>query len=271
MIRFFSKIRQNLLSRSKTRKYVKYAFGEIVLVVIGILIALQINNWNENRKDNLKEIGNLKSLKSELIVSLEELKSDCNSTKIFHESTLNIQSYLQKKPLLTDSMYKDFFLSYQFANFFPKTSTYETLKSGHLDLIQSDPLRILITDIYEAGYKRILAKVNTRRNASKVLFPYYQDHFRVISNLNDDIDKNSTNLTIPKSSISETITRRGMQIRDSYIAVPNDYDYLINDPKYETLISEAIIGRRIQIRDFEFTIELVEKGISEINDYLKTK
>ena len=49
MIKVFRKIRQNLLSEGKTGKYLKYAIGEIILVVIGILIALQINNWNENR------------------------------------------------------------------------------------------------------------------------------------------------------------------------------------------------------------------------------
>lgn len=50
MIKFFRKIRQNLLSEGKTGKYLKYAFGEIVLVVIGILIALQLNEWNDHRK-----------------------------------------------------------------------------------------------------------------------------------------------------------------------------------------------------------------------------
>ena len=50
MIKFFRKIRQNLLMENKTSKYFKYAIGEIILVVIGILIALQINNWNEDRK-----------------------------------------------------------------------------------------------------------------------------------------------------------------------------------------------------------------------------
>ena len=49
MIKFFRKIRQNLLMENKTGKYFKYAIGEIVLVVIGILIALQVNNWNQNR------------------------------------------------------------------------------------------------------------------------------------------------------------------------------------------------------------------------------
>jgi len=55
MIKFFRKIRQNLLSQGKTGKYFKYAIGEIILVVIGILIALQINNWNENRKNKITE------------------------------------------------------------------------------------------------------------------------------------------------------------------------------------------------------------------------
>jgi hypothetical protein len=51
MIKFFRKIRQNILSEGKTGKYFKYAIGEIVLVVIGIVIALQLNNWNESRKN----------------------------------------------------------------------------------------------------------------------------------------------------------------------------------------------------------------------------
>jgi hypothetical protein len=55
MIKFFRQIRQNLLMENKTGKYFKYAIGEIILVVFGILIALQINNWNENRKNRIAE------------------------------------------------------------------------------------------------------------------------------------------------------------------------------------------------------------------------
>ena len=63
MIKFFRKIRQNLLLENKTAKYFKYAIGEIVLVVIGILIALQINNWNEWDKESKKEQKNSFKLK----------------------------------------------------------------------------------------------------------------------------------------------------------------------------------------------------------------
>ena len=73
MIKFFRKIRQNLLSEGKTRKYFKYAIGEIVLVVIGILIALQINNWNEEGKLNNKRQQYYNQL-------IEDINKDINIT-----------------------------------------------------------------------------------------------------------------------------------------------------------------------------------------------
>ncbi len=75
MIKFFRKIRQNLIMENKTSKYLKYAIGEIVLVMIGILLALQVNNWNEARKDHDKKIALLKSLKVEFALNLKQLDS----------------------------------------------------------------------------------------------------------------------------------------------------------------------------------------------------
>lgn len=69
MIKLFRNIRQNLLAEGKTTRYLKYAIGEIILVVIGILIALQINNWNEGRKENIKQWSVLSNL-------LLDIKSD---------------------------------------------------------------------------------------------------------------------------------------------------------------------------------------------------
>jgi len=75
MIKFFRKIRQNLLEDNKTGKYFKYAIGEIVLVVIGILIALQINNWNENRKAEIEAKLLLTKAQQELIYNIKESNS----------------------------------------------------------------------------------------------------------------------------------------------------------------------------------------------------
>ncbi|NCQ59013.1 MAG: hypothetical protein GW794_14435, partial [Flavobacteriales bacterium] len=72
MIKFFRKIRQKMLKENKFSKYLLYAIGEIILVVIGILIALQINNWNENRKNSNEEIAILQSLDKNLILAKKQ-------------------------------------------------------------------------------------------------------------------------------------------------------------------------------------------------------
>ena len=68
MIRFFRILRKRLLTENRIGKYLLYAVGEIVLVVIGILIALSINNWNEAKKNRLQEIAILNNIKQDLIL-----------------------------------------------------------------------------------------------------------------------------------------------------------------------------------------------------------
>ena len=69
MLKFFRQIRQSLLSQGKSGKYLRYAVGEIILVVIGILIALQVNNWNEKRKSEAAQ--------NQLLLKLvDDLKQD---------------------------------------------------------------------------------------------------------------------------------------------------------------------------------------------------
>ena len=85
MIKFFRHIRQSLIMENKTGtsseasakagKYFKYAIGEIILVVIGILIALQINNWNEKRKARINEKLNLTQLLEDFNTNKEVIKN----------------------------------------------------------------------------------------------------------------------------------------------------------------------------------------------------
>lgn len=83
MIKFFRHIRQKLLSESKFSKYLFYAVGEIILVVIGILIALQINNWNEGRKrQNLDRNLLIQTLTLTSKILTLKLKKTINTLKV---------------------------------------------------------------------------------------------------------------------------------------------------------------------------------------------
>ena len=73
MIKFFRNIRQRLLTQNKFSKYLLYAIGEIILVVIGILIALQINNWNEIQKGKRKAVIILETIRSDMAQDLDEM------------------------------------------------------------------------------------------------------------------------------------------------------------------------------------------------------
>ena len=98
MIKFFRQIRSNLIFEDKTGKYLKYAIGEIILVVIGILIALQINNWNENRKNNSEEIIILKSLKSEFVENQALLKFNINKHSNILELLKELNTHISPEP-----------------------------------------------------------------------------------------------------------------------------------------------------------------------------
>ena len=86
MIKFFRKIRQGLLKENKFSKYLLYAIGEIILVVIGILIALQLNNLNDQKKINMQE----KKLLAELVNNLDENIAILEDYKSFQNGRIHI-------------------------------------------------------------------------------------------------------------------------------------------------------------------------------------
>ena len=95
MLNFFRRIRRNLANQNKFVQYSRYAVGEIVLVVIGILIALQINNWNEERKSSKLEIKILKELNNDLKTNLAEVDETFNITNNRQLSTVLIFDYFK--------------------------------------------------------------------------------------------------------------------------------------------------------------------------------
>tara|TARA_R110000744_G_scaffold20949_2_gene54657 strand:+ start:733 stop:1467 length:735 start_codon:yes stop_codon:yes gene_type:complete len=157
MIKFFRRIRQNLLNEGKTTKYFKYAIGEIVLVVLGILIALSINNWNDARKDRITE----KELYRTLIKSLESDLEDVRTKSMILDTALTAQrifiteSLAEVKSKFTDEeIYR---MIWQVGNtsysFVPNVSLYTKISQNQqIDLIQSDSLQKKVIDLFEVHY-----------------------------------------------------------------------------------------------------------------------
>ncbi|TXG35777.1 DUF6090 family protein [Seonamhaeicola maritimus] len=153
MIKFFRKIRQRLLTENKYSKYLIYAIGEIILVVIGILIALQINNWNENRIAKIEEGKYLNALLTEAKTNKVKLLRLIENRKTILNAVNYTIDHLNKpvlNPHVIDSIYIKlgwtFGLSFTLLN----TSAYSEMESsGRLQNITNDSLRNAIVDFYE--------------------------------------------------------------------------------------------------------------------------
>ena len=149
MIKFFRKIRHKLLSENKFSKYLIYAIGEIILVVIGILIALSINNWNANRINTKKESIVLLNIHNEFKKNKIQLDTILKKHKIVKRNCTKIINLFPIKsisePIILDSLPRYLFFTYGAYTFNPSQSSINALTStSSFDIIENDELRNLL-------------------------------------------------------------------------------------------------------------------------------
>jgi hypothetical protein len=148
MIKYFRKIRLLLLSENRFSKYLLYAIGEIVLVVFGILIALQVNNWNEQRNEAAEEQKILKTLQTEFLYNRQELKRNIDKAKALSQTADSIlHLFTVKKPARdnTNSLRLIRSLS-AYSSYDPSEGALiDLISSGRLNLIKNDSLRLHLT------------------------------------------------------------------------------------------------------------------------------
>ena len=144
------------MDKNKTGRYLKYAIGEIILVVIGILIALAINNWNEKRKDTLKQqfiLENIKTnIKSDITILDSSIKDLQNNISDFN----NCLVILARKPGVNEQEFKNKFSQIlSFINFNITTTTFDNIIStGKIELIENEVLRDSIVNYFNYDYKQ---------------------------------------------------------------------------------------------------------------------
>jgi len=160
MIKFFRKIRKNLLNEGKTTKYFKYAIGEIVLVVIGILIALQINNWNENRKESIAENEFIKGVKNDLEQDKKYMKLVLSKIKPKIEA-YNLLNKEPSKTYIENKYQRDSLLEVYLFNgqrtFYPISGSFQSAVAGNeINTYKNKDVTRSIVKLYNSTYLRLI-------------------------------------------------------------------------------------------------------------------
>ena len=239
--------------KTKVMAYLRYAVGEILLVVIGILIALQINNWNENRKLLKQEIEIYNELKSDLFQTKKEILSTINKHKKIIKSTQSLIYDIVKKEPYSKTIYNRFASSGDDFQIIPQTSAFESLKNIGLDILSNDSLRIRITDLYEIDLKRFddeLGDNNSDHSIKNILFPYQDKYFFA--------DYNQTSKYGFK--YADSITVQKLKIKD--------YNKFLRDNKLLKVLQLTLYNRSRKVDLETETIIKIDNTIKKIQKEL---
>ncbi|MEB8327721.1 DUF6090 family protein [Flavobacteriaceae bacterium KMM 6897] len=231
MMKFFRKIRQNLLSEGKTGKYFKYAIGEIILVVIGILIALSINNWNEHRKVDGEIVKALTEIRSNLISDSLSIRQ----TLIERVEDINIQSTvinaLEGGKIPYDSLEYHLGRVMISRRIVLLDNGYQILKKFGLERLNNKELRYQLINYYTTSIKEIYDDTaDDEHEFFTVYLPYIRNHF---------LDWEWSN--------------RG---------IPADYEQLKSDQYFLTSL-------KLNITNAKDTLKALERGANNIKQILQ--
>ena len=225
MIKFFRNIRQKLAAENKVMAYLRYAIGEILLVVIGILIALQVNNWNENRKERLIEIKYLKNLK-------HDLQSD--STDLVYYKNIRVGQANAARELIElaktknvsdvfklDSLYTTVGLWWEFV---PNNNTFEELRSsGNLKLLRNDFIKNLLLDLNKENEDLVSSRNHMRREYENYLYDQKNSLVNFLDVNDPERIKNIIDWYYPNK---ESVKKNTEKIKEQYRLLFNNTSFI---------------------------------------------
>jgi small-conductance mechanosensitive channel len=238
MIKFFRKIRYDLMEKNNNGKYIKYAIGEIVLVVVGILIALSISNWNEMRKQAREELKVLSEIQSNLNQSRKEIEDVLFQNETHLRKYISLLNHIEQKLPYSVELDSTFNRITSWASPYLTYTAYESLKSRGSELVKNDSLRKQIAKMYENEMTYLMNDWDKSewRNSESVVLPYYAKHFA--------------------ENLDEVTTK------------PNNYDALIDDVEFTNLLRITIVIRKWGNQSCRDIIASIDKLIGSIENEL---
>ena len=217
----------------------RYAIGEIVLVVIGILIALSINNWNDEQKERVKEREVLEDIMNNLNRNNELIRNSLMKINKMDRSSDIVMAAIRNKKPYSDTLDAHFYESTRTGGLlFPlSTEGYESLKNAGFDIIQSRVLKTKILWIFEVSYKLIKQKAQFTVDRSVQTGTYF-----------------------------DALFKKEMPQRH----IPMNYDQLLNNARYfGTIVDIKENQRAFYIADVLDCLSQSEELIQLIKDELK--
>lgn len=259
MIKFFRKIRKSMIKENRAGKYLLYAIGEIILVVIGILIALSINNWNNKQNEKRVEIKYLQGLKADLEIDLINLKGFIDDRKIKYTDAnhlLKMEDPITITELIvTDSLIWNVFRWYTFS---PRTNTLdELIGSGNLSLITNDSIKSKMQNVHQAyGKVDALAK-HMRREYDYYLY----DRSAQLRELSPFLDLDTLLDNYSVTFIYDKAEAELIELRRQSKAILNDLMFR-NGLKFAALNTKVShVTSELLYKDVEHLIHLMEQEI----------
>ncbi|MFL0352829.1 DUF6090 family protein [Xanthomarina sp. GH4-25] len=251
MIKFFRKIRQNLVSENKFSKYLIYAIGEIILVVIGILIALQINNWNENLKQDKEEITILENLKKNLILAKNQSDSLISYEKRLIKDIITVINYESNNLLIN----KDSTRAVTFKNALWNLDSHLLVVNAYEDLKNTNKLEL----IKNQGLKEKFTSLEINLIELKIML---DDRLNFQQIRMDNIAENDINFIPFLKSSFPTI--------DISNEKSNDYSKILSNQRIRNLLGiklfmtkDILISKENLDREIKDLISLIEMEVKK--------
>ena len=247
MIRFFRRIRQQLINENNTGNYLKYAIGEIVLVVIGILIALQINNWNQNRKNSVAQIEMLSNLKEEFSKNQETLNNEISNHLFVATQTRALSELIGPEAKgVKPSVFNAMILGMCYLpQYYPSDGVINSIMaSEQLSLIKNNELKYLITT-WPGRYQAYSFNI-------KINYDYYMNHiYRFLSK----------NYPLKNMEVYSVFTDIG-DVGPSRFSV--DQETMISNPEFENHVEMRRLNADVLLTSAKSLYEFQEQLLAII-------
>lgn len=246
MLFTFKKIRQKLTAENlqgSFSKYLLYALGEILLVVIGILLALQVNIWNQNRQKRDLEKSILLEIQKNLEEDLYEIGTDISGYQTVIDADSAIIRHFRSGLPFHDSIGALIHVAQMSPHVMALRSGYTLLESKGIGIVSDDSLRVLITDLYEWSYPYYDTYAGERFHAIEfIIQPYWAKHFFIEEH-------------------HEFPERK---------RVPIDYEFLSKDAEFLSLIQTSLFQAQLMKRKSEDLIAAIQTVKKHIRKYLQS-